>query len=155
MTAPSTSTEAGPRRARVPTLRRPDVVVALAVYAMTRVFAWVVITRAAARQLPSVWTPQHSGYLDMATLWDAQWYRIIATQGYPVPLPVDAAGAVQQNAWAFFPGFPFLVKAVMAATGLSFSYVTNGIDRHVIRQWRRNIGLNSRAAAVGLPPKQV
>ena len=40
------------------------------------------------------------------------------------------------------------------ATGLSFAYVTNGIDRHVIRQWRRNIGLNSRAAAVGLPPKQ-
>jgi hypothetical protein len=121
MTAPSTSTEAGRRQARVPALRRPDVVVALAVYAVTRVFAWVVITRAAARQLPSVWTPQHSGYLDMATLWDAQWYRIIATQGYPVPLPLDAAGAVQQNAWAFFPGFPFLVKAVMAVTGLSFS----------------------------------
>ena len=37
------------------------------------------------------------------------------------------------------------------ASGLSFAYVTNGIDRHVIRQWRRNIGLNSRAAAVGLP----
>ena len=36
------------------------------------------------------------------------------------------------------------------ATGLSFAYVTNGIDRHVIRQWRRNIGLNSRAAPVGL-----
>ena len=40
------------------------------------------------------------------------------------------------------------------ATGLSFAYLTNGIDRHVIRQWRRNIGLNSRAAAVGLPPQQ-
>lgn len=37
------------------------------------------------------------------------------------------------------------------STGISFSYLTNGIDRHVIRQWRRNIGLNSRAAAVGLP----
>jgi CubicO group peptidase (beta-lactamase class C family) len=40
------------------------------------------------------------------------------------------------------------------ATGISFAYVTNGIDRHVIRQWRRNIGLSSRAAAVGLPDGQ-
>jgi len=37
------------------------------------------------------------------------------------------------------------------ATGLSFAYLTNGHDRHLIRQWRRNIGINSRAAAVGLP----
>ena len=40
------------------------------------------------------------------------------------------------------------------ATGISFAYVTNGIDRHVIRQWRRNIGLSSRAAAVGLHDQQ-
>lgn len=36
------------------------------------------------------------------------------------------------------------------ASGLSFAYLTNGLDRHLIRQWRRNIGLNSRAAAVGV-----
>lgn len=102
-------------------LRRPDVVTALAVYAVTRVFAWVVIARAATRQLPSIWTGEHSGYFDMAALWDAQWYKIIATQGYPVPLPVDQAGVVQQNAWAFFPGFPYTVKVVMAVTGLPFS----------------------------------
>jgi len=35
-------------------------------------------------------------------------------------------------------------------TGLSFVYLTNGIDRHLIRQARRNIGISSRAAAVGL-----
>jgi len=33
------------------------------------------------------------------------------------------------------------------ATGLSFVYLTNGLDRHLIRQWRRSIGLSSRAAA--------
>lgn len=33
------------------------------------------------------------------------------------------------------------------ATGLSFAYLTNGLDRHLIRQWRRNIGISSRAAA--------
>jgi hypothetical protein len=96
-------------------------VTALGVYAVTRVFAWVLISRAAAQQQPSVWTGQHSGYLDMAQLWDGQWYRLIAVQGYPVPLPVDAHAVVQQNAWAFFPGFPYTVRAVMSVTGLPFA----------------------------------
>jgi CubicO group peptidase (beta-lactamase class C family) len=34
-------------------------------------------------------------------------------------------------------------------TGISFAYLTNGLDRHLIRQWRRNIGLNSTAANLG------
>ncbi|MGI8663599.1 MAG: serine hydrolase domain-containing protein [Acidimicrobiales bacterium] len=33
-------------------------------------------------------------------------------------------------------------------TGLSFAYLTNGLDRHVIREARRGVGLSSRAAAV-------
>jgi CubicO group peptidase (beta-lactamase class C family) len=33
-------------------------------------------------------------------------------------------------------------------TGISFAYLTNGLDRHVIRQARRGVGINSRAAAV-------
>ncbi|HMQ25718.1 MAG TPA: serine hydrolase domain-containing protein [Acidimicrobiales bacterium] len=33
------------------------------------------------------------------------------------------------------------------ATGLSFCYLTNGIDAHLIRQWRRGPGLSNRAAA--------
>jgi CubicO group peptidase (beta-lactamase class C family) len=32
-------------------------------------------------------------------------------------------------------------------SGLSFSYLTNGLDAHVIRETRRKIGLSSRAAA--------
>lgn len=106
---------------RTPALRRPDLAVALSAYVVTRVFAWVVISRASTHQLPSIWTAEHSDYFDMAGLWDAQWYKIIATQGYPVPLPIDAHGVVQQNAWAFFPGFPYTVKAVMAVAGLPFS----------------------------------
>lgn len=33
-------------------------------------------------------------------------------------------------------------------SGVSFAYLTNGIDRHLIRQARRNVGINTRAAAV-------
>ena len=32
------------------------------------------------------------------------------------------------------------------ATGLSFGYVTNGMDEHLLRQGRRGVGLSSRAA---------
>jgi CubicO group peptidase (beta-lactamase class C family) len=32
------------------------------------------------------------------------------------------------------------------ATGLSFGYVTNGMDQHMLRQARRGVGLSSRAA---------
>ena len=31
------------------------------------------------------------------------------------------------------------------ATGLSFAYLTNGLDRHVLREWRRTAGIASRA----------
>lgn len=98
-----------------------DVPLALLVYAFTRVWGFVVIDRAARLQAPSIWTGRHSGYFDMAQLWDAQWYKIIAEQGYPHGLPVDPLGNVQQNPWAFFPGFPYTVKVVMALTRLPFS----------------------------------
>jgi hypothetical protein len=98
-----------------------DAALLLAVYALTRLWAVAVIQRAAGFQLPSLWTGQDVGYLDMAQLWDAQWYKTIAEQGYPPTLPVNAAGVVQQNAWAFFPGFPMTTEVVMAVTGLPFS----------------------------------
>jgi CubicO group peptidase (beta-lactamase class C family) len=37
-------------------------------------------------------------------------------------------------------------------TGVSFAYLTNGLDRHVIRQARRSVGINSRAAATAASP---
>jgi hypothetical protein len=52
--------------------------------------------------------------------WDASFYRIIAEHGYPTTLPLDGAGHVAPNAWAFLPVFPVLVRAVMPLTGGSF-----------------------------------
>jgi hypothetical protein len=99
---------------------RPDVLLVLAWYCATRVWGAVLIRRAADGQLPSVWTGPRSAYLDIAQLWDGQWYKIIAESGYPLPLPADQLGVVQQNAWAFFPGFPYTVQSVMVVTGLPF-----------------------------------
>lgn len=52
--------------------------------------------------------------------WDASFYRIIAEHGYPTTLPLDDAGHVAPNAWAFLPVFPALARAVMPLTGGSF-----------------------------------
>lgn len=50
------------------------------------------------------------------------------------PAAFGHAGAGGQIAWAD------------PATGLSFVYLTNGLDRNVLREWRRTAGLASRAA---------
>ncbi|MGO4604098.1 hypothetical protein [Terrabacter sp. 2YAF2] len=60
------------------------------------------------------------GYLTSVTRWDAQWYWEIAAHGYPSDLPTDASGNVEQNPWAFFPLYPYLVRAVMFVTRLDF-----------------------------------
>lgn len=52
--------------------------------------------------------------------WDASFYRTVAEHGYPSTLPLDDAGHVLPNAWAFLPVFPTLVRLVMPVTGGSF-----------------------------------
>jgi hypothetical protein len=100
--------------------RLPDVGIVLVVYALSRLWGAALVARAATHQPPSIWTGPHASYLDMAQLWDGQWYKIIAERGYPDALPLTAGGAVAQNPWAFFPGFPYTVRPLMAL-GLSFS----------------------------------
>jgi hypothetical protein len=112
---------AAPARSTVRQTWVPDVVLVLVVYAITRLWGAMVIDRAAGFQLPSIWTGDDPGYVDMAQLWDAQWYKKIAEQGYPATLPVNTAGVVQQNPWAFFPGFPMTTRLVMTVTALPFS----------------------------------
>lgn len=97
---------------------------ALAVYAAARAFSAVVLLVVATRQVASGWTGASPGYADYTGLmWDATWYRTIAEGGYPAQLPVGADGVVQQNAWAFFPLYPFLVRALMTLTGGSWAVV--------------------------------
>ena len=49
--------------------------------------------------------------------WDAQWYWLIAFQGYPSELPVTEAGHIAENAWAFMPLYPYLSALVSAPFG--------------------------------------
>ena len=53
----------------------------------------------------------------LALGWDAQWYWLAAVSGYPSVLPVNAAGAVSENAWAFLPVYPYLSAGLGAFLG--------------------------------------
>jgi hypothetical protein len=68
-------------------------------------------------------SPQGSRFgpgADLATYvlaWDAQWYWLIAVEGYPTQLPRTEDGDVAQNAWAFMPLFPMLARIVGTPLG--------------------------------------
>lgn len=49
--------------------------------------------------------------------WDGQWYWIVGTEGYPTDLPLDGAGNVTQNAWAFMPLYPAVTRALSIVLG--------------------------------------
>ncbi|MBA8991172.1 hypothetical protein FHW23_002437 [Curtobacterium pusillum] len=73
------------------------------------------------RALPenAIWGNDH-GFLNFLTAWDGQYYEQISVHGYPSTLPLDAAGHVAQNAWAFLPAFPFTIRMLTASTGVPF-----------------------------------
>lgn len=75
-------------------------------------------------QAENPWTAAKPDLFDFSRIWDSHWYRIIAETGYPTELPLDDEGRVQENAWAFMPLFPILVRGVMAFTGVPFAVVS-------------------------------
>jgi hypothetical protein len=79
-------------------------------------------------QAANSFTVQHPRYLSFASIWDGAWYRVIASTGYPSTLPIDSAGHVTENAWAFMPAYPFLVRGLMALTGASFELVAVAVS---------------------------
>ncbi len=92
----------------------------LLAYALCRLVSGILLSVVATRQVPTGWTGAVVSYLTFTVQWDGQWYQTIAEHGYPRTLPVDQAGLVQQNAWAFYPLFPFTSRALMDLTGFSF-----------------------------------
>ncbi|KTR39117.1 hypothetical protein NS263_11415 [Curtobacterium oceanosedimentum] len=75
-----------------------------------------------ARAMPdnAIWGNEH-GFGSFLTAWDGQYYEQISVHGYPSTLPLDAAGHVAQNAWAFLPAFPFAIRMLTASTGVPFT----------------------------------
>jgi hypothetical protein len=93
------------------------------VWALTRLVSTIGFLWAASIQGPSFWYPYpNPAYFDFLNIWDVEWYHRIfdgglgTAPGYPLQLPTDGNGVVMQNAWAFMPGFPMLVRLLKFVT---------------------------------------
>ncbi|QTX06326.1 hypothetical protein G127AT_13385 [Agromyces archimandritae] len=92
----------------------------LAVFVGGRAVSTVLVLALANVQGANPWTAARPDYWSFANLWDARWFQLIAYWGYPSELPLDDAGHVAENAWAFMPVYPFLVR-IATLTGLPWN----------------------------------
>jgi len=114
-----------PRRrlGALPAALRPWWVQVLVVFAASRVVTTALMLWAADAQAATSRAAASPGYLDFASQWDGQWYWLIALSGYPAELPLGPEGHVGENAWAFMPGYPVVVRLLMELTGAPFGVV--------------------------------
>ena len=102
-------------------MRTPVWVQALVVYALSRLLTLTIVASAAQHQGETPWNgPDGPSVIEYLNFWDAGWYERIWKDGYPAPLPLREDGSVAQNAWAFYPLYPWLVGALCSVTGLEF-----------------------------------
>lgn len=107
-------TAAGARAARWPWWLQIS-----ALYVAARLVSACFFAGAALQQGVNPWFPPKPDYWNFINIWDARWYGEALRNGYPSELPVDAAGNVKENAWAFYPLFPLLGRVLSGLTGLA------------------------------------
>ncbi|MFT2815771.1 hypothetical protein [Leifsonia sp. A12D58] len=93
----------------------------LGVWALSRLVTTTLVLILASAQGANAWTGAHPSYVDFANMWDGRWYNIVAVGGYPSELPLTAGGEVGENAWAFMPAYPVIVRMLMLVTGLPWN----------------------------------
>lgn len=86
------------------------VVRVLAVFVASRVVTTAILLVVARAQEVSDRTGAHPGLLEFSNIWDGQWYWLINLDGYPSELPRTDTGRVTENAWAFMPAYPMLLR---------------------------------------------
>ncbi|MET1017851.1 MAG: hypothetical protein ABWX76_13590 [Leifsonia flava] len=94
---------------------------ALLIFGTARIVTTGILLVFAAGQPANAWTGASPAYVDFASMWDGRWYNIVAEVGYPSDLPLTADGHVAENAWAFMPVYPAIVRLFMVVTGLPWA----------------------------------
>ncbi|MCU1635145.1 MAG: Membrane protein, partial [Cryobacterium sp.] len=89
----------------------------IVVWAASRVVTTSLVLVLAGVQGANPWTAASPRYVDFANIWDGRWYNIVALSGYPSELPITETGHVGENAWAFMPGYPVVVRLLMVLAG--------------------------------------
>ena len=95
----------------------------VSIFAASRITTFILFLGTAQIQEDNYWTKAQPGYFDFLNIWDAEWYQRIYTDGYPTTLPTAEDGSVQQNAWAFMPVFPFLIRGLNLLTGIEWKFL--------------------------------
>ena len=85
----------------------------IVIFALSRVVTTVIMLAFASIQGPTYWGGAKPDYFAFASIWDSDWYRIVSISGYPSHLPIGSDGHVAQNAWAFLPGYPAVVRGFL------------------------------------------
>lgn len=80
------------------------------IYVLARVVTTAMMVAAAQQSTSLSRFGAEPGLVDLVLGWDAQWYWLVAEQGYPTELPLTASGDVAENAWAFMPVFAYAAK---------------------------------------------
>jgi hypothetical protein len=94
----------------------------LAIFAASRVVTTAIFLVVASLQQVSDRTGAHPGFVEFASIWDGQWYWFINAAGYPGEIPRTDEGHAQENAWAFMPAYPFLLR-LFTVVGIPFPVI--------------------------------
>ncbi|WP_243224784.1 hypothetical protein [Microbacterium sp. CIAB417] len=88
-----------------------------AIYVLARLVTTALLGLAASLSGPASRFGPEAGIDDFVVGWDAQWYWLVAVEGYPSELPLTEAGTVAENAWAFMPVYAYLARIVGVPLG--------------------------------------
>ncbi|AXE54199.1 hypothetical protein [Aurantimicrobium sp. MWH-Uga1] len=91
------------------------------IFLLGRAISTAMLLVLASQQAENAWTGAQPSLWDFSSMWDGRWYNIIAEVGYPTQLPLTEDGHIAENAWAFMPVYPALVRGVMVLTGLPWN----------------------------------
>ncbi len=108
------------RRGLRPVVRSPWWIRITLLYLVTRLFSFAVFSAAAMQQGPNPWFAPKPDYWHFIGIWDGEWYQRIFQGFYPQEIPRGADGVAKENAWAFYPLFPLLVRGIWSVTGLDW-----------------------------------
>lgn len=93
-------------------VRMPSALRIAVIYLAARLITTGFLIAAASLSTPLSRFGADAGLFDFVVGWDAQWYWLIAENGYPSELPRTDSGDVAENAWAFMPVFAYAAKGV-------------------------------------------
>ncbi len=91
------------------------------IFVLGRAISTAMLLILASQQAANAWTGAQPSLWDFSSMWDGRWYNIIAEVGYPSELPYTDDGHIAENAWAFLPVYPLIVRSLMTLSGLPWN----------------------------------